>query len=819
MMLKSSNNKQCCKDTFQVYRWKLRTHLLILIFIIFIPVLGLLIFLGYDDRQQSLENIEEQSRQMFKLFVDEQVSMIDTTLQLLEILSHIPAVYNLELGECNTILNTVKSHTPEYSTIVAADKNGVINCCAVPIKEPIDVKDRSWFKRIVQTREFVIDDFLISRSAHKASLPFAYPILDDLGNLKVAVGAAFDLSYYSHIFNRILLPPESVIIITDKKEDILYISGLSKENKTSELLGQPLVKIRGFGVPTQSKGNFTVIDSDNVERIYWFENLSVGQSSNNICLFVGFSKKVIFDKANQLMLRNISLLALFAILSFGFTWFFCEKSIVKPINLLVQKIQTLHDKRVPNIEIGVSKTLFHPTQELELLSTTFEDLMNKLSQREKERNQAEESVLESKERLESVLKGSQLGYWDWDITTGKVERNERWADMLGYTLSEIELNVKQWTDLHHPDDREAAWKSINDHLEGKSDTHKLEYRMLAKDGSYKWILDCAKIVKRDPEGRPLRMSGTHTDITERKKIEEDIRKLNAELENRVLERTALFEAANYQLEEINKQLELANIQLESANSQLNATNKELEAFSYSVSHDLRAPLRSIDGWSLALVEEFEEIIGEEGKRYIERIRTETQRMGQLIDSLLKLSRITKSEMFINQVNISELASNVAGKLKESYSENIKESYPDNIKKSYPESTVEFIIEPDLTVYADQGMMDIVLTNLIGNALKFTGKQTIARIEFGKLSKNSLQNSEIQSEYNGKQIFFIKDNGAGFDMKYSGKLFGAFQRLHKESEFPGTGIGLATVQRIIHKHGGRVWAEGEVNKGATFYFTL
>ncbi|MBF0303287.1 MAG: transporter substrate-binding domain-containing protein [Desulfamplus sp.] len=445
----------------------------------------------------------------------------------------------------------------------------------------------------------------------------------------------------------------------------------------------------------------------------------------------------------------------------------------------------------------------------------------KLKEEIEQRKQAEESLSLNKERLESVLKGSQLGYWDWDITTGKVERNERWAEMLGYTLKEIELSVKQWTDLHHPDDREAAWKSINDHLEGRSDMHKIEYRMLAKDGNYKWILDCAKIVKRDAEGSPLRMSGTHTDITERKKIEEDIRKLNAELENRVLERTALFEAANYQLEETNKQLESANIQLESVNNRLNATNKELEAFSYSVSHDLRAPLRSIDGWSLALVEDFEDVIGEEGKTYIERIRTETQRMGQLIDSLLKLSRITKSEMFINQVNISDLARKVADNLKESYSENIKESYP--------ESTVEFIIEPDLTVYADQGMMDIVLTNLIGNAFKFTGKQTIARIEFGKLPekelskkelpKNSLQNSEIQSEYNGKQIFFVKDNGAGFDMNYADKLFGAFQRLHKVSEFSGTGIGLATVQRIIHRHGGRVWAKGEVNKGATFYFTL
>ncbi|MBF0377636.1 MAG: PAS domain-containing protein [Desulfamplus sp.] len=807
-MLKNSNKKQYIKGTFQSNGWKLRTHLLILVVIIFIPILLLLILRGYDDRKQSLEKIKEQSEQMFKLFVDEQVSMIENTRQLLDVLSHIPAVQNLELSECNSILTTVKNHSLKYSTLVAADKNGIINCCAVPIKEPIDVKDRSWFKRIVQTREFVVGDFLISRSAHKASLPFAYPILDDSGNLKVAVGAAFDLSYYSHVFNRVILPPESVIIITDKKKDILYISGLSKEIKTSELLGQPLAEIRGFKVPAQSKGNFTVTDSDNIERIYWFEHLSVGQTSNNICLFVGFSKKVIFNEADKFMFRNISLLALFAVLSFGFAYFFCERSIVKPVNLLVQKIQTLHDKNIPNIEIGVSKTLYYPAQELELLSATFEELIDKLTQREKERNEAEESLRLNRERLESVIKGSELGYWDWDITTGKVERNARWAEMLGYTLKEIEFNVKQWTDLHHPDDKEAAWKSINDHLEGRTDMHKLEYRMLCKDGSYKWILDCAKIVKRDPEGRPLRMSGTHADITERKNAEEEIRKLNAELENRVLERTKLFEVANYQLEETNKQLELANNQLGESNKQLNlantqlkSANKELEAFSYSVSHDLRSPLRGIDGWSLALAEEFGNDIGEQGQRYIERIRSETQHMNQLIEDLLKLSRITRSDMFIGLVNISEATRKVANIFIE----------------TYPKREVEFIIEPDLIAYADKGMIDIVLTNLIDNAFKFTRNKPITRIEFGKMKKEML--AQIQSIEDSKQTFFIKDNGAGFDMTYNSKLFGAFQRLHKSNEFEGTGIGLATVQRIIRRHGGVVWAEGNINIGATFYFTL
>ncbi len=260
---------------------------------------------------------------------------------------------------------------------------------------------------------------------------------------------------------------------------------------------------------------------------------------------------------------------------------------------------------------------------------------------------------------------------------------------------------------------------------------------------------------------------------------------------------------------------VGHTKLKKAYNQLRRINEELEAFSYSVSHDLRAPLRSIDGWSLALVEDFEEILGEDGKKYVSRIRSETQRMGQLIDDILKLSRITRVEMSLSLVNISEIAQKVTARLKD----------------SDVQHNVECIIEPGLTVYADTGMMDIVLTNLIGNAFKFSSKTANPRVEFKKLKQRELQklrtkfggansqNSLITLENREQQIFYVKDNGAGFEMAYSKKLFHPFQRLHKSNEFSGTGIGLATVQRIIHRHGGSVWAEGEINKGATFYFML
>jgi light-regulated signal transduction histidine kinase (bacteriophytochrome) len=225
--------------------------------------------------------------------------------------------------------------------------------------------------------------------------------------------------------------------------------------------------------------------------------------------------------------------------------------------------------------------------------------------------------------------------------------------------------------------------------------------------------------------------------------------------------------------------------------QLTILNKELETFSYSVSHDLRAPLRVVDGYSHALLEDYGDQFDEDGQYFLERIRAGTQRMGELIDDLLDLSRVTRADLQLSKMDFSQMAREVITEL----------------KAREPERQVEFVIQAGISVTGDERLLRIVLENLIGNAWKFTGKTGVARIEFGK------------DERQGKPCYFVRDNGAGFDMEYAGKLFGTFQRLHSEKEFEGTGIGLATVQRIIHRHGGDLGAEGAVGEGATFWFTL
>jgi light-regulated signal transduction histidine kinase (bacteriophytochrome) len=226
-------------------------------------------------------------------------------------------------------------------------------------------------------------------------------------------------------------------------------------------------------------------------------------------------------------------------------------------------------------------------------------------------------------------------------------------------------------------------------------------------------------------------------------------------------------------------------------AELKAVNQELESFSYSVSHDLRAPLHSIDGFSRALLQDYPDKLDEQGKHYLQRLGSNVQKMGELIDDLLILSRITRSDMKLEIVNLSTLAQSIATE----------------VQKTHPERQVEFVITPGLSAKGDEHLLRLLLENLIDNAWKYTGKHQLARIEFGS------------TQADGKQVFLVRDDGAGFDMTYADKLFAPFQRLHSNSEFPGIGIGLATAQRIINRHGGRIWAEGEIEKGATFYFTL
>jgi PAS domain S-box-containing protein len=378
-----------------------------------------------------------------------------------------------------------------------------------------------------------------------------------------------------------------------------------------------------------------------------------------------------------------------------------------------------------------------------------------------ERKQTEEALRNSERKYRNIFENATEGIFQSTPDGRYVSVNPAFARIGGYDSPDEMISTV--TDIQrkmyaHPEDREKLLELLD-----KQDTvNNFEAEIRRGDNTIVWISMNVRAI-RDQAGKITLLEGTIQDITRRKQAEEETRKLNAELEKRVIERTAQLEAAN----------------------------KELEAFSYSVSHDLRAPLRGIDGFSQALLEEYRDGLDETGRDYLNRVRRAAQKMGFLIDDILKLSRVTRYELRRESVDLS-------GMVKE-----LIESY----RISEPGRVVDGIVQDGIVVQGDSYLLQIALRNLIDNAWKFTGRTPRGRIEFGTLVEG------------GKNVCFIRDNGVGFDMAYADKLFGAFQRLHKTDEFPGTGIGLATVKRIINRHEGEIWTEGKVGEGATFYFTL
>jgi PAS domain S-box-containing protein len=382
-----------------------------------------------------------------------------------------------------------------------------------------------------------------------------------------------------------------------------------------------------------------------------------------------------------------------------------------------------------------------------------------------EEKRVETELRRSEERFRAVAQATNDAIWDWNLVEDTVWWSQGFRALFGYEVNGVQPSAAGWSDLIHPEDQARVLRGIHAVIDDRDRTSwSDEYRFFRNDRTPILVADRGFVLRAD-DGTPLRMIGGMTDVTERRRAEAEVRRLAAELEERVRLRTAELEVAN----------------------------RELESFSYSVSHDLRAPLRAIGGFTRELVSQYAVALDETGRSYLDRVQRGVQSMSRLVDDLLDLARIARADLRRETVDLSALAADIA----------------EELRRAEPQREVEFAIEPGLRATGDASLLRIALANLLTNAWKFTSQKPRAHVAFGALPARD----------GARRAFFVRDDGAGFDMSQGGKLFAPFQRLHSPAEFPGTGIGLATVERVVRRHGGRVWAESQPGTGATFYFEL
>lgn len=375
--------------------------------------------------------------------------------------------------------------------------------------------------------------------------------------------------------------------------------------------------------------------------------------------------------------------------------------------------------------------------------------------------QSEESRLLDEERLRLAQQAARVGSFEWNIQTGVNVWTPELEAMYGLDAGEFGQTQHSWEQLVHPDDRQEAMAAVERALES-SESEETEWRVIWPDGSVHWLLGRFRML-RDAAGRAHRLLGVNLDITERKQKETALQELNGRLERLLRERTM----------------------------QLSMAQRELEAFTYSVAHSLRAPLRGMNGFAKILLDEHSAGLEQDALDCLHRIQGNAVLMGQLIDGLLALARVARGSLEPETVDLSSLARDAAAEH----------------AAQEPDRAVQLVVCDGLRAQVDRTLARMLFHSLLANAWKFTSKVSRASVEVGC------------TQLYGERVYFVRDNGVGFNMAYANKLFVPFQRLHGPREFPGVGIGLAACQRIVARHGGRMWAESREGEGAAFFFTL
>lgn len=720
---------------------KLDGRLLLLVLLPMVPTLALIFYSDFEERNLRAVQVKSDAVQAAELGAANHLALIEGIRQLQASLSQLPHYRGTNAAFCRMNFTNIMRLYPYYLNYGLLETDGRVFTSAVPYTNEVSFEKRVFFQQVLKTRGFAVGDFQRDPATGRPCLYFGCPIMSPNGEIARVLYAALNLDELNRSVSQIVLPAEANLRVLDRKGQILAGSPppavLGEESGLDSALFQTM--------QSAGRGTWDRKLADGQRVLYAYTPVGMGKASGTH-MVVEIPKEIAYAAANQILLRNLTVFLLVLVVAFWAARRYAKLHILTPVDALVRA-----SKEITSGDLAARTGLPGGGGQLNQLAASFDQMAETLQLRRAELTQAEA-------RFRILVEQSLVGIYV--IQDDRfVYVNPKLAELLGYRVSDIAGNLV--LGFIAPQSRDVVQENIRKRMSGEIRSARYMLGMQRKDGEV--IQAEVHGVRTEYDGRPA-IIGTLLDITDRVRAEAEIHRLNAELEQRVIERTAQLEAAN----------------------------RELEAFSYSVSHDLRAPLRHINGYVQMLKEDSNDSLNEDCLRYLEVISNSTKQMGQLIDDLLNFSKMSRTELRRQHVNFSDLVKETRNKLEmDMEGRNVVWK-----QGNLPE------------IEGDAAMFRQVWVNLLSNAVKYTRPRDPAEIEIG-----------CKEETANEAVFFVKDNGVGFDMQYVQKLFGVFQRLHRPTEFEGTGIGLAIVHRIIERHGGRIWVEAQPNVGATFYFSL
>ncbi len=719
------------------FRYPIRIQLFALVAAVVLPLAGMLAYTIFADAQHAIGQAKSAARALAAITASDAARVVASNQDALRLMSRRPLVREVDAARCDPLLHEFRELFPRFANIGVINLAGDVLCSAVPQPggKPASVAKTEWFQRAVAEDRFIVGQPFIGPITGKWVSVLAYPIHDAQEKLKGVLALPLDLAGYEPTISTAPLASDTVIGILTSDGTFVwgnrdFATWVGKNMRERAVMEELLAK---------RDGDAEGIGADAVHRFYAVAPVS----GAGWYAYVGISSGTIYEQVAASALRN-ALLGFVILLAVTVLAVFLARRIELPVEALAATARAIKDGHTQ------VRARAEGPREVAEVAEEFNQMVDVCLR-------SDAALRQSEARFRGLTALSSDWFWEQDA-------NFRFTEMSGGLVAthlkpELTLGKTRW-ELPIVGVTEAQWQAHRQCLERRQPFRDFVYQVETAPGELHWFSVNGKPVF-GTAGEFVGYHGTGQDITGRKRAEQALESLNEQLERRVAERTA-------ELEQI---------------------NRELEAFSYSISHDLRAPLRAINGYASILKESLAERLSEEETRHFDRILKNSVHMGELIDDILQYSRITRNALKLEEVDLDQLVHAVAAELRE----------------AYPAAVVE--IGPLPRVTGDPTMLRQVYQNLIDNALKYSSKCVAPRVEIG-----------IRRE-DGKRVFYVMDNGAGFDMRFADKLFGVFQRMHPDSQFDGTGVGLAIVKRVIERHRGSIWADAEPDQGACFHFVL